>query len=232
VTGLEDKVFNEALKPVGGMYQAFLGTTIESISSWAKTRKLNKQVSPENYLEVESGMGKILRMFIMLSMCTLFSVSAEENASSNGDVYVNGYTRSDGTYVAPHYRSSPDSKININWSTKGNVNPYTGAEGTKKRYSESVNISQGSFQSKRDTELYINAPQEAINTLSFGRGSGEVDYGTVWIGLFVVFVFLLFCVSRVRDVLALYREVRTVFYFDATWMSAAVILLILIVVFI
>ncbi len=24
------------------------------------------------------------------------------------DVFVNGYTRSDGTYVAPHYRSSPN----------------------------------------------------------------------------------------------------------------------------
>jgi hypothetical protein len=48
-----------------------------------------------------------------------------------GSVYVNGYVKSDGTYVAPHYRSSPDSSTYNNWTTKGNVNPYTGAEGTK-----------------------------------------------------------------------------------------------------
>jgi len=47
------------------------------------------------------------------------------------DVHVNGYYRSDGTYVKPHYRSDPDGNFNNNWSTKGNINPYTGEEGTK-----------------------------------------------------------------------------------------------------
>jgi len=46
------------------------------------------------------------------------------------DEYVRGYTRSDGTYVAPHYRSSPDSSYNNNYSTRGNTNPYTGERGT------------------------------------------------------------------------------------------------------
>lgn len=45
------------------------------------------------------------------------------------DVYVKGYTRSDGTVVKSHHRSSPDSTVNNNFSTKGNVNPYTGKEG-------------------------------------------------------------------------------------------------------
>lgn len=47
--------------------------------------------------------------------------------------YVNGYTRSDGTYVSGHYRSDSDSSYNNNYSTKGNVNPYTGQSGTKSR---------------------------------------------------------------------------------------------------
>ena len=47
------------------------------------------------------------------------------------DVSVRGYMRSDGTYVAPHYRSNPNGNVNDNWSTKPNVNPYTGQEGTK-----------------------------------------------------------------------------------------------------
>ena len=47
------------------------------------------------------------------------------------DVYVNGYTRSNGTYVQPHYRSAPDHSRSNNWSTQGNYNPYTGQPGTK-----------------------------------------------------------------------------------------------------
>jgi len=46
--------------------------------------------------------------------------------------YVNGYTRSDGTYVSGHFRSSPDSSYNNNYSTQGNTNPYTGQEGTQR----------------------------------------------------------------------------------------------------
>lgn len=47
------------------------------------------------------------------------------------DVYVKGYTRSDGTYVAPHYRTSPDSTDLNNYSYSGNINPYTGKVGAK-----------------------------------------------------------------------------------------------------
>lgn len=47
-----------------------------------------------------------------------------------GDVFVNGYFRSDGTYVQPHYRSAPDNSYNNNWSVSPNVNPYTGQRGT------------------------------------------------------------------------------------------------------
>jgi len=47
------------------------------------------------------------------------------------DVYVNGYTRSDGTYVQGHYRSSPNNTTYDNFSTKGNINPYTGQPGYK-----------------------------------------------------------------------------------------------------
>jgi hypothetical protein len=42
------------------------------------------------------------------------------------DQYVHGYTRSDGTYVQGHYRSSPDGTVTNNYSYEGNVNPYTG----------------------------------------------------------------------------------------------------------
>jgi len=47
--------------------------------------------------------------------------------------HVRGYVRhSTGRYVAPHYRSTPDHMRMNNYSAKGNVNPFTGKEGTKK----------------------------------------------------------------------------------------------------
>ena len=47
------------------------------------------------------------------------------------DEWVNGYQKSDGTFVEGHYRSSPNETKADNFSTKGNTNPYTGKSGTK-----------------------------------------------------------------------------------------------------
>lgn len=44
---------------------------------------------------------------------------------------VRGYTKRNGSYVAPHYKSSPNSSKWDNWSSKGNYNPYTGKKGYK-----------------------------------------------------------------------------------------------------
>lgn len=44
---------------------------------------------------------------------------------------VRGYTKKNGTYVAPYYRSYPDNTVTNNWSYKGNINPYTGQVGTR-----------------------------------------------------------------------------------------------------
>ena len=60
------------------------------------------------------------------------AMSFAQNAQAKG-VYVNGYTRSDGTQVRGHYRSAPDNSYDNNWSTEGNTNPYTGERGTNER---------------------------------------------------------------------------------------------------
>lgn len=48
---------------------------------------------------------------------------------------VDGYYRKDGTYVAPYHRTDPNSTRTDNWSSQGNVNPYTGQPGTVNPYS-------------------------------------------------------------------------------------------------
>lgn len=49
------------------------------------------------------------------------------------DVWVNGYTRKDGTYVPGHWRTEPNGTKDDNYSTEGNANPYTGEKGSKPR---------------------------------------------------------------------------------------------------
>lgn len=68
----------------------------------------------------------ILGIFVILSLIS-GSVIAR-------DVHVNGYYRDNGTYVQPHYRTAPDNNVLNNYSTQGNVNPYTGQAGTVNPY--------------------------------------------------------------------------------------------------
>ena len=39
--------------------------------------------------------------------------------------------RRTGSYTQPHVRTSPNRTKIDNWSTKGNVNPYTGKKGSR-----------------------------------------------------------------------------------------------------
>ena len=63
--------------------------------------------------------------------------------SAYADTYVNGYTRNDGTYVQPHYQTNPNSTKLDNYSTQGNVNPYTGKAGTVDPYKPSNSYTGG-----------------------------------------------------------------------------------------
>jgi len=61
--------------------------------------------------------------------------------------YVNGYTRSNGTYVQGYNRTSADSSLYNNYSTRGNTNPYTGRAGTVNPNSYNRQTSYGSSSS-------------------------------------------------------------------------------------
>ncbi len=71
---------------------------------------------------------KPIKYLLIIAMLLLGAGTAQ------ADVYVNGYYRKDGTYVQPHYRSNPDGNRFNNYSTQGNVNPYTGRAGTVNPY--------------------------------------------------------------------------------------------------
>jgi len=58
-----------------------------------------------------------------LTLAVACSVSA-------ADTHVRQYTKKNGTTVAPHHRTAPDKTKANNYSTKGNMNPYTGKKGT------------------------------------------------------------------------------------------------------
>lgn len=71
-------------------------------------------------------------------LAALAALLAMLATDASAQVRVKGYTRKDGTYVAPHYRSSPNSSKHDNYSTQGNYNPYTGKKGTVNPYSYPV----------------------------------------------------------------------------------------------
>jgi hypothetical protein len=75
-------------------------------------------------------------VLLAAALCLVGSVSFAK------DTYVNGYTKKDGTYVEPHHRSGADSTTTNNYSTKGNVNPYTGKAGTKNVYDNNSSSSE------------------------------------------------------------------------------------------
>ena len=73
---------------------------------------------------------KKLTHWSSLLLFVYISILASSPGFSNS-VNVKGYTRKDGTYVQPSQRTAPNSTRNDNFSTRGNINPYTGKAGTK-----------------------------------------------------------------------------------------------------
>lgn len=102
------------------------------------------------------------------------------------DVHVKGYTKSNGTYVEPHYRSSPDGIHDNNWSVIGNTNPYTGKIGEIDRigdgevsYDYSYQYNDSSSDSIRDYKIYeskIRHEGDGVYFVGYNLESGEEVY--------------------------------------------------------
>lgn len=65
-----------------------------------------------------------------LLLILLMVILAGTDGITGPTVRVKGIIKKDGTYIAPHNRTSPDKSRLNNWSTKGNINTYTGKKGT------------------------------------------------------------------------------------------------------
>lgn len=116
---------------------------------------------------------------IFLSLLLLLSISTAVFA----DVWVDGYYRKDGTYVNGHYRSDPDGNFDNNWSTKGNVNPYTGEIGTKTK------PSTGSYYN--NTTSSTNYKYNDQYSPSYSSSSNSSDNSWLWgLGILGGIVFL------------------------------------------
>ncbi|CAN1554666.1 hypothetical protein MCERH10_02338 [Caulobacteraceae bacterium] len=136
-------------------------------------------------------MWKIITAAVLVASIAVGSVAAQ--------VYVKPYTRKDGTTVQGHYRSSPNSTTADNYSTRGNVNPYTGKPGTRdpdpqpsysSGYSSSYsstyrapsnNTTSGNYPSSQNTQPYSGqtGTQSPYQQPSYGTGySGS--YGSTY----------------------------------------------------
>ena len=68
-----------------------------------------------------------------LVIASVGSASAQlyGTGSNPNSHYVQPHTTSQGSYVSGHQQTNPNSTQRDNYGTLGNVNPYTGAVGTR-----------------------------------------------------------------------------------------------------
>lgn len=71
---------------------------------------------------------KTITIIGVVSMLTLGLITSTFAST----VKVKGYTKKNGTYVQPSYKTSPNKTKLDNYSTKGNYNPYSGKTGKTK----------------------------------------------------------------------------------------------------
>jgi len=80
----------------------------------------------------------------LITLLAVFALTTPVFAQ--GHHYVRPHVRSNGSYVQPHYQTNPDRSFYNNWSTRGNVNPYTGQEGYRTQRATPFIYNSGSSQ--------------------------------------------------------------------------------------
>lgn len=92
---------------------------------------------------------------------------------------VKSYYTKRGTYVQSHYRTSANSTTYDNWSTKGNVNPYTGKRGYKSSYTYSSPSYRSSSYTHKPSYTYKSYSSSYKSSYSTPR-SYYKSYKSSW----------------------------------------------------
>ena len=68
---------------------------------------------------------------LLVLIATTGLAGTAPNAWAGGSHSTKGYVKKDGSYVAPSGAKNPNNTKADNYSSKGNLNPYSGKDGTK-----------------------------------------------------------------------------------------------------
>lgn len=110
---------------------------------------------------------RIQEALFFLIFTSIFNYSYSQHKSSS-DLRVRGYYKSNGTYVEPHYRSAPNGTKSDNFSTYGNVNPYTGKEGTihiDNNYMNTYPVEEKRIDLKQKSDTYDGSLSEDLKLI-------------------------------------------------------------------
>ena len=113
-------------------------------------------------------------LIIITFIVATTNISAQRRGG--GSVHVRAYVRKNGTYVAQHYRSHPDGRFSNNWSTFGNINPYTGKEG--KKLSKPINKGTSSIHLSPKVILHQPIPRYKNSSISGLHSTITHSYST------------------------------------------------------
>lgn len=76
-------------------------------------------------------MNKLIIAATIIASITGASAQNYGSGSNTRSHSTSGYTTNSGTYVPPSHATNPNSTQMDNYTTRGNVNPNTGAVGTR-----------------------------------------------------------------------------------------------------
>lgn len=119
---------------------------------------INKMINLKKSKLFESLQRLLLLLFLSIPLILIGQTNSKHN-------YVKSYYKKDGTFVSGHYKTMPNNTMLDNFSTKGNINPYTGKLGSiiPENYSRSSNYIE--------TSKYQEKTIDAMNILSKDFGS-------------------------------------------------------------
>lgn len=111
---------------------------------------------------------KSMKIFISILLITLLSNTVQSQTSPN-HIWIEGYTRNDGTFVRGHYKTKSNSTTNDNFTTYGNINPYTQEPGWISREKEMLEYDPYLNYKIPETYVYSTIREcqlEIVNTMN------------------------------------------------------------------